>query len=94
MLVSDLSTQSTDNSSSLHFKTHDRNYYDSLVKHTSSVCGDNSLVTLQKDHEFDNLENRPPGEIFEASLSKLVIRVFRCSVDWLQHSTFSLCSLL
>ena len=76
MLVSDLSTQSTDNSSSLHFETHDRHYYDSLVSHTSSVCGDNSnnsLVTLQKEHEFNNLEHRPPGELIETSVSKLVI---------------------
>ena len=58
---------SADNSPNIPDITHDRHYYDSLVSHTSSVCGDNfnnPLVNLQEDHEFDNLENRPPGEIF------------------------------
>ena len=58
---------SADNSPNIPDTTHDKHYYDSLVSHTSSVCGDNpnnSLVTLQKEHEFNGLESRPPGEIF------------------------------
>ena len=54
--------QRIDNFLNLHIKTHQKR------RHTSSTCGDNhsnSPVILQTKHEFDHLENRSAGEIFD-----------------------------